>query len=131
MPLMFCEGHFLVWVSDYIGVLKPVRLADFLGQFEPEAVEEDLLMRIRLGHTAEADATARGCRQDDVVESYTSQFFDDRSRSISQATGSHPLLEGLPHHIRQEREEDVGLHSIFELVPDRAQGQFALAGAES
>ena len=76
-------------------------------------------MPIRLCHAAKADAAAGGCRQNHVVESNSSQFFDDRSRSMPQATGCHPLFQGLPHHVRQEREEDVGLYSILKMVPDR------------
>ena len=44
-------------------------------------------------------------------------FLHNRSDAPAQAGSLHPDLQGLPKGIRQEREQNVPLHTMFQLMP--------------
>ena len=57
-------------------------------------------------------------------------FLDHRSDPSAQAGSVHPNLQGLPKGIRQEREQNVSLDAMFQLMPNRTDLQIALARAK-
>lgn len=41
-----------------------------------------------------------------------------------------PLAEGFPEHISEKANQNMGLHAVLEMVPDRAQEQVAFVDAK-
>lgn len=58
------------------------------------------------------------------------EFFEDGARGIPQAGALLPHLEALPQHEGKETDEDMGLHAIFALMPDRAHVELVFLDAE-
>ena len=100
-----------IWQVD------PVRLAEALGQLEPEPANQDALRLIGNGHAAKPDASAGAGGQDHVTELDPGQLVDDGSGAATQIAASHPLRQRLPHRISQEAEEDVSLETVLVLMP--------------
>jgi hypothetical protein len=47
------------------------------------------------------------------------EFSKDLARFVAKAGALAPLAEGFPEHIGKKANQDVGLHAVFLLVPDR------------
>ena len=70
------------------------------------------------------------CGQNHIVRLDARQFLEQRARRVAQACAGLPQLQRLPQHEREEAHEDVRLHAIFTLMPDRANRQLILLDAE-
>ena len=98
-------------------------------QGDSEAVEQDLLGLVRFGDAPQPDGAAivagsGGGRQHHVAALDLGQFLQHRARRVAQAGPPHPLGQRLPQHVRQETHQDVRLHPVGLLMPDRADFQF-------
>jgi len=84
-------------------------------------------------HAADAQLAARfiGQRQDHVGALDTAQLVEDGAWTVAQAGVRLPLLQGLPHHIGQETNQEVSLHTALLLMPDRTNGKLAFVNPES
>jgi hypothetical protein len=60
-------------------------------------------------------------RQNHVVRLDALELFEQRARRLTQPGALLPQLERLPQHKGEEAHEDVGLHAVLALVPDRAR----------
>ena len=65
-----------------------------------------------------------------VVAVGPSSGLDERARRIAQPGPPHPLGQGLPQNVGQKADQDVGQHTLFSLMPDRADFQLVLGDAE-
>ena len=78
-------------------------------------------------HAATADfdiLLSRG--QDDVDQPYLAQFLEYPMWFIAQPGGAGHLMQYLPKDVGQEADQDVSLHPLLGLVPNRADSQVAL-----
>ena len=104
--------------------------AHALGQDDAEAIEQSGLGGVGLGDAAQADL-AVGCGwQDDVVRLNACEFFEDGARRIAETCALLPHLEALPQHEGEKADQDMRLHAIGALVPDRPHVQLILLDAE-
>ena len=104
--------------------------AHALGQDDAEASEEFRLGVVGLRDATQSDVAHRGCRQNDVVGLDACQFLEDGPRRIAETGALLPHLQGLPQDEGEEADEDVGLHAILALMPDRANRELVLLDAE-
>src|SRR5215471_8389819 len=102
------------------------------GQSESEPIKQQGLGLVGFDYTADAQLAARifSQRQDYVTALDAAEFIEDGARAIAQPGATLPLLQRLPQDVGQEADQDMGLHPILALVPDRPQRQFALVDAE-
>ena len=99
-------------------------------QRQPEPLQQDSLMLCRLGNASAADVDARLGRQHHVHHLYLRYLVEHLSRLIAQAGPLAHLPQRLPQHICQEAYQNVRLHPLFLLMPDRADRQIALLNAK-
>ncbi len=101
-----------------------------MGKGEAEAVEQDGLGWVWFGDLAEADgflgAVGGFCRQDDVAAFDLRDLVQQRARRGAETRSVHPAGECFPQCIREEADQDVSLHAVFFLMPDRANSSSSL-----
>src|SRR6266404_8402262 len=105
--------------------------AHALWQGDAETVEESGLCRVWLSHAAQANLAVRCRRQDDVVGLNALDFFQDGARRITETRAALPHLQGLPQNEGKKADEDVSLHAILALVPDRTDIELILLNSKS
>jgi len=93
-------------------------------------VEDDFLVVRRLSDAAGADLSAVFGDEDDIHRAELAEFSEHSSRFIAQSRFHAQLAQEFPQHIRQEADQDVGLHAIGALMPDRSHVQLILVDAE-
>src|SRR5258708_4817087 len=93
--------------------------AHWLGQDDAEAIEKSSLRGVWLGYAAQANLAVRCGRQDDVLGLNARELFQDGARGIAEPCALLPHLEALPQHEGKKADEDMSLHTILALVPDR------------
>ena len=79
---------------------------------------------------AQADVFAGAGGQHDVERTGFGHLFERLARGVAQCAALHPLLEGAPHHEREEADEDVRLGAFLFLVVDGPQVEVVFADAE-
>jgi hypothetical protein len=104
--------------------------AEPLRKIEAEPGQEVRLGQVRADDTPEAEVAAINGREDDVGALDAAEFFEDGAGAVAQARPALPLLQGLPQHVGEEADEDVGPDPVFALMPDGADGQVALVNAK-
>jgi len=97
---------------------------------EAQPSEQDRLVVGRPGDASLAKDHARPRRQNHVHHADLPQFVQDPPGFLAQSGPVAELAEGLPEHIGQEAHQDVCLHAVLLLTPDRPQTQIALVDAE-
>ena len=105
--------------------------AHALWQGDAETIEESGLCRIWLGHAAQMNLAMRGSRQDDVLGLNALEFFKDDAWRIAEARAALPHLQALPQHEGKKADEDMSLHAMLALVPDRTDVELVLLDAKS
>ena len=85
---------------------------------------------IRADDAAEAHLAAVRGGQHDVGALDAAEFLEDGARAVAQVGAALPLLQGLPEHVGQEADQDMGLDAVLALMPDRADRQLALVDAK-
>src|SRR5271166_3757696 len=70
------------------------------------------------------------CWQHHVVRLDARQFLEDGARRVAETGTALPHLQTLPQHEGEEADEDVSLHAVLALMPDRPDGQLLLLDAE-
>jgi hypothetical protein len=104
--------------------------AQALGQDDAEAVEESGLGGVWLGHAAQTNLAVRDGWQDDILGLDAREFFQDGARGIAEACTLLPHLEALPQHEGEKADENMRLHAILALVPDRTDVELIFFGYE-
>ena len=104
--------------------------AHALGQNEAEAIEERGLGGVGLSDAAQADLTVEGGWQHDVMRLNAREFFEHGAGGVSETGAALPHLQALPQNEGEEADEDVGLHTLLALMPDRPDVQLILLDAE-
>lgn len=104
--------------------------AHSLWQDNAETIEQGGLRRVWLGHTAQANLAMRCGRQNDVLGLNAFEFFQDDARRITETCAALPHLQALPQHEGEKADEDMSLHAILALVPDRTEVELVLLDAE-
>jgi hypothetical protein len=105
--------------------------AHALWQDDAETVEENGLRGVWLGHTAQANLAVRCGRQDDILGLNALEFFQDGARRIAETGAALPHLKALPQHEGKKADEDMRLHAILALVPDRTDVELVLLNTKS
>lgn len=98
--------------------------AHALGQNDAEASGECRLGVVGLRDATQSDLAHRGRRQNDILGLDVCQFFEDGPRRITETGALLPHLQVLPQNEGAEADEDLGLHAILALMPDRPDTQF-------
>ena len=94
------------------------------GQLEP--LQQEQLVAVRLGIARQDEMAAVGGRQIHVDHLHGAEFLQHRPRGQPRRQGTQALLEGDKQAIGDERDEDVGLDAMIELVVDGPDRQIAL-----
>ncbi len=109
--------------------------AHSLWQDDAETIEQGGLRRVWLGHAAQANLSVRCGRQDDgqddVLGLNAFEFFQDDARGIAETGAALPHLQAFPQHEGKKADEDMSLHTILALVPDRAEVELVLLDTKS
>lgn len=104
--------------------------AEALREAEAELVEQLLLISIGPAHAAEPQGAAVGGVEEDVAALDAAEPMQGvlgRERGPGALEG---VLERDPEGVAEEGDEDVGLHASGFLMPEGANGEFALEGPE-
>jgi len=103
-----------------------------LGELQAEALEQGGLGALGAHHAADAQLTVRllGQGQHHVGTLDTAQLLQDSAWTVAQTGAGLPLLQGLPHDVGQEADQDVGLNAALLLMPDRTNGKLAFVNPE-
>ena len=85
---------------------------------------------VRSAETAFSDLYASAGWQDHVNEGDLFQVGNDFSWFVSESCLRAPLAKGFPAHIGEKANQNMSLHAVPKMVPDRAQGRIAFVDAE-
>ena len=105
--------------------------AHALGQDDTKTIEKRGLGRVWLGHAAQTNLAVRCGWQDDVLGLNARKLFQDGARGIAEACTLLPHLEALPQHEGEKADEDMSLHAILALMPDRTDVELVLLDPKS
>lgn len=94
-------------------------------QSEPEALQQDLLILVRLGIAWQHDLAPVGGRQLDVDHLHGLELVEDGSRGEARRQGAQALLEG-DLQAGDEGDKDMRLDAVVELVIDRPDREVAV-----
>ena len=104
--------------------------AHALGQDDAEAIEQKRPGRRRAGRRSAA-GSRRALRWAERRRAIgCGEFLEHGARGVAKAGALLPHLEALPQHEGEEADQDVGLHAIGALMPDRSHAQLILLDAE-
>jgi len=85
---------------------------------------------VRSHHAPQAQLAAILGGEHDIGALDAPEFVQDRAGAPPEPRPLLPLLQGFPQDVGEETDEDVGVHPVGALMPDRADTQFALLNAE-
>ena len=101
---------------------------------DAEAMQQEFLLAVRLGHAAESDGgvvtVAAVDGKYDVPRLDLDELVEQTPWRIAQAAAAHPTRQRLPHRIRQEAHQDMGEHAVLFVMPDRAEHEFVFRDAK-
>ena len=97
---------------------------------DTEAVKEHGLVSVGLSDAPQADLAMHCGGQHHVVRLEACKFFENGTRGVAEASTALPHLQALPQHEGQKADENMCLHAILALVPDRTQIQLIFLDAE-
>jgi len=101
-----------------------------LWQHETEAIEQRGLGGVGLGDAAQAEQTLRRGGQHHVVRLDARQLLQDGPRRVAQTSAALPHRQALPQHEGEEADENVRLHAVLALMPDRPDVELIFLDAE-
>jgi hypothetical protein len=96
------------------------------GQFQTQPIEQQLLLGLRLGVTAQDQGAPIGGGQMDIDHLDGGEFLQDGAGRESWCQGAQPGLEGDPKARGEEGDEDMRFDPRIELMVDRSNAQVAL-----
>lgn len=102
-----------------------------LGQCHFELFEQKQEVPFGLGITGENDCAAVRGGKVDVEHLHSGKLLEHGSWSQAASEGFQTGLEGNLQAVIKERDKDVGLNAVFELVVDWTNGQVTFEFSES
>jgi len=84
-----------------------------------------------LGDATQTYLAVGGGWQHDIIRLNARELFEHGSWGIAETSAALPHLEALPQYEGEKADEDMCLHAILALVPDRTKVELVLLDAES
>ena len=100
------------------------------GDGDLKLIEQSLLLRRGLGHTAEPDLSPVNCGQDDVCALQRSEVRQCLCGRKTSAAAPQQMFQRDPERVPEKRDEEVRLHAPLELMEHRPDSQLTFQRAE-